>query len=232
MAACGALAVAGNVLLVAALRSTDLSVLGPINAYKAIVSLALGVVLLGEIPPVFGAVGILLTVDGSALVVDRAPGQGRRNAFGRFLRDPGVQLRFGALLFSATEAVFLKRAILHSSPTTAFYGWVLLGFPIAALASMVLLRREVLPQLRQTRRDWLTYVGLAFATGVMQLATLIAFGALQVGYSLALFQLSTVVSVALGAHFFAEQNIRRRLIGSVVMMVGAALIVTLGRGPH
>src|SRR3954471_16744200 len=42
MAACAALAVAGNVLLVAALRSTDLSVLGPINAYKAVVGLGLG----------------------------------------------------------------------------------------------------------------------------------------------------------------------------------------------
>ena len=34
MAACAVLAVAGNALLVAAVRSTDLSILGPINAYK------------------------------------------------------------------------------------------------------------------------------------------------------------------------------------------------------
>ena len=78
MLVCAGLAVAGNVLLVAALRSADLSVLGPINAYKAVVSLALGVVLLGEVPTMFGAVGILLTVAGSALVVDRVPGEARR----------------------------------------------------------------------------------------------------------------------------------------------------------
>ena len=76
---------------------------------------------------------------------------------------------------------------------------------------------------------WPAYLALALATGVMQLATLLAFGTLQVGYALALFQLSSLVSVGFGAHYFAEQNIRRRLVGSAVMVVGAALIVTFGR---
>ena len=47
---CAVLAVAGNALLVQALRLADLSVLGPINAYKSVVSLAPGVVLLHEVP--------------------------------------------------------------------------------------------------------------------------------------------------------------------------------------
>src|SRR5579871_4296895 len=43
---CAVLAVAGNALLVQALRLADLSVLGPINAYKSVVSLLPGMVLL------------------------------------------------------------------------------------------------------------------------------------------------------------------------------------------
>ena len=50
MIVCALLAVAGNALLVYALKSTDLSVLGPINAYKSIVSLVLGIFLIGERP--------------------------------------------------------------------------------------------------------------------------------------------------------------------------------------
>ena len=37
-------------LLVAALHRTDLSLLGPINAYKAVLSLALATAVLGEVP--------------------------------------------------------------------------------------------------------------------------------------------------------------------------------------
>ena len=69
---------------------------------------------------------------------------------------------------------------------------------------------------------------LAVTTGLMQLTTLLTFETLQVGYSLALFQLSTLVTVYLGHRYFQERNIRRRLLGSLVMVIGAMLIVTLG----
>ena len=58
MGLCILLAVSGNALIVAALKSTDLSVLGPINSYKSIVSLILGIFLLGEFPTLLGIVGI------------------------------------------------------------------------------------------------------------------------------------------------------------------------------
>ena len=136
MGLCALLAVTGNVLLVYALRSTDLSILGPINAYKAVVSLSLAVLLLGEVPSGKGLAGVLLIVAGSGFVVERGPG----NAFARFFRDRGVQLRFAALAFSATEAVFLKRAILRASPEVAFLFWSILGLPVAAIAAAFLLR--------------------------------------------------------------------------------------------
>src|SRR4051812_14579958 len=128
------LAVSGNVLLVYALRITDLSVLGPINAYKSVVSLVLGIFLIRELPTPPGMAGMLLILAGSYFVVDRDLGQPRRNAFVQFFRDRGVQYRFAALLLSATEAIFLKKALLLSSPLTTFLLWCVLGLPIAAAA--------------------------------------------------------------------------------------------------
>ena len=170
MVICAVLAVAGNVLLVFALRSTDLSVLGPINAYKAVLSLVLGVFLIGEVPTAFGLVGVLLILAGSYFVVDRAPNQPHGDAFLRFFRDRGVQLRFAALVFSATEAVFLKRAVLHSSPVTTFLFWSILGLPVAAAAIAFLLRGDVGSEILRFRHHWRTYLWLALTTGVMQLA--------------------------------------------------------------
>src|SRR5215467_442477 len=109
MSASAALAVSGNVLLVAALSTADLSVLGPINAYKPVLSLAPGLILLGEMPSALGAAGLALIVAGSALIVERDAGQARARAAIRFLRERGIQLRFAALACAATEAVFLKR---------------------------------------------------------------------------------------------------------------------------
>ena len=74
------------------------------------------------------------------------------------------------------------------------------------------------------------YAWLALTTGVMQLTTLVTFGAPQVGYSLAPFQLSTVIRVLLGHHVFRERDVRRRLPGSAIMAAGAMPSVTVGRG--
>jgi drug/metabolite transporter (DMT)-like permease len=221
------LAVAGYVFLWYALKSTDLSVLGPINSYKAVVGLLLAVVLIGEVPNLSGLMGVALIVAGSYLVIDRVPGQGHGSAFHQFTRNPGVQLRFAALICSATESIFLKRALLLSSPITTFLVWTVFCFVIAAAAA-VLLRRDLLSEATRLTSEWRTLLWLAAATGLMQLTTIVTFGKLQVGYSLALFQLSTLITVYLGHRYFQERNIRRRLVGSLVMVIGATLIVTLG----
>lgn len=230
-----ALAVGGNVLLVHALRSGDLSMLGPINAYKALVSLVLGIFLIGEVPTVLGLAGMLLIIAGSFFVFSRrgeTAGRHRR-AQGAprlwWLHDSGVRFRFAALALSATEAVFLKKALLLSSPLTTFVLWSILGLPIAAAAIGALLRPRVSGQVLVLREQWRTCLWLAVTTGIMQLATLFTFGRLQVGYSLALFQLSALISVFLGHRYFQEQDIRQRLFGAAVMVAGAAMIVG-GRG--
>ena len=219
MLTAAALAVAGNALLVYALRSADLSVLGPINAYKSVLGLIVAFVLIGEAPTVAGLIGVALIVVGSFVIIDREPGQARRSAFRQFAREPGVQLRVAALVCSATEAVFLKRAVLLSSPATTFLLWAVAGFPVAA-AAVAVMRKGGAAEFTRLTREWQTYLLLAATTGIMQLTTLLAFGTLQVGYSLALFQLSTLVTVYLGHRYFQERNIRRRLLGSVIMVVG------------
>jgi len=230
MSLCALLAVASNVLLVQALKLTDLSVLGPINAYKSVISLVLGIFLIGEMPTVMGLGGVLLIVAGSYLVVDRQPDQPRRNAFVQFFREGGIQLRFAALGLSATEAVFLKKALLLSSPLTTFVWWSILGLPIGAAATLLLVNTATGDQFRVVRHEWQRYLGLALSMGVMQLTTLLTFGKLPVGYSLALFQLSTLLSVFFGYRYFQEGNIRERLLGALVMGAGAMLIVLFGHG--
>lgn len=228
MVVCACLAVSGNVLLVYALKSTDLSVLGPINAYKSVVSLVLGIFLIGELPTAKGVAGILLILGGSYFIVDCDLAEPRTNAFVLFFRERGVQLRFAALGLSATEAVFLKKAILLSSPLTTFVLWSILGLPVALAAILIMLKGHMRDDIRLLQANWRTYGWLAVTTGLMQLTTVLTFGTLQVGYSLALFQMSTLLSVFLGHRYFQERHIRKRLFGSMVMVAGAVMIVVFG----
>ncbi|WP_245859615.1 EamA family transporter [Spirosoma aerolatum] len=113
------LAMFGNVFLVKALHVGDLSVLGPINAYKSVVGLIMGVFVLHEIPGLWGLLGVLLIISGSYIVL--ADRQQRKGFSWQIFERPEVRLRLAALVFSAIDGVFLKKAILLSTPVIAFF---------------------------------------------------------------------------------------------------------------
>lgn len=212
------LAVAGNVLIVQALQAGDLSVLGPINSYKPVVSLVPGLLLLAEVPSSSALVGVALVLVGSYGLVDRQPRMTSPGPLQR-LRSPGVLLRLAALVLTGIEAVFLKRAVLAASPLAAFAAWCVLGF--VASAGLWMTR----PSRSDARQNGLLFLALAVTTGLMQFSTLVALTGFQVAPALALFQTSTILSVLLGWRVFREPDVLRRLAGALVMALGAVLIV-------
>ncbi len=215
--------VLGNVLLIKAIRTGELSVLGPVNAYKSVVSLVLGILLLNEIPSWIGVVGVVLIVAGSYVVL--GSGQSGRGFSLDILKKPEIQFRLIALVCSAIEAVFIKRAMLLSTPMTTFVLWCVLGFLFSFGWVLLTLRSRWKEQIRVFSAYKGTYAALFVATGLMQFSTNTAFGGMQVGYVLALFQTSALLNVLFGYQFFKEQNIVQKLIGAVIMVTGAVLIV-------
>ncbi len=121
----------GNGFLVKALQKGDLSVLGPINSYKSVVGIIVGVFLLSEIPNIWGIVGIALIIYGSYYVLDST----EERFSWKLLKKPEIQFRMWAMILTAIEAVFIKRVILASSTTLAFMSWCVFG----ALFSFIVL---------------------------------------------------------------------------------------------
>ena len=141
----GIVGATGNGFLVKALQCGDLSVLGPINSYKSVVGIIVGIFLLGEIPNLWGIAEVHLVKE-------------------------------------------FKRIKI---------------------------------------RDISSYFYLVLCIGTMQYTTNYVFDHMEVGYALALFQLSTIVSIFLGYRIFKEENITKKLIGSVIMVAGSVMIILL-----
>ena len=139
----GIVGATGNGFLVKALQCGDLSVLGPINSYKSVVGIIVGIFLLGEIPNLWGIAEVHLVKE-------------------------------------------FKRIKI---------------------------------------RDLFSYFYLVLCIGTMQYTTNYVFDHMEVGYALALFQLSTIVSIFLGYRIFKEENITKKLIGSVIMVAGSVMII-------
>ena len=221
----------GNVFLVKAMHLGDLSVLGPINAYKAVVGMLVSVFLLNEIPGWWGLIGLILIIAGSYIVLNdhRQPGElSIKTSPVRLFQRPEIKLRLAALVFSAIDGAFLKKAIIFSTPTIAFFYWCILGFGFTFLWIILTMRRTWRAQARLLMSQKSTYLALCITVGVTQMASNIVLSAMPVGYALALFQTSALISVLFGYHFFSEGGIVRKLIGAGIMVTGAILITTLG----
>jgi drug/metabolite transporter (DMT)-like permease len=160
--------------------------------------------------------------------MENDPNKRDKNIFSQLFENKGVLLRVAALVLSATEAIFLKRALLLSSPFVTFLFWCILGLPIAYIAMTFMLKGGIRNEIVTLKQKRIIFLLLATTTGLMQLSTLYTFGVLQVGYSLALFQISTLLSVLFGYKFFQEKNVVRKLFGAIIMVLGAMFIVTFG----
>lgn len=229
MLLCAVFAVSSNTLLVKALSISDLSLLGPVNSYKAVVSLVVGIFLVHEIPSVIGLLGVVLIMFGSYFIADNKKSGIVSASILHLFYDRGVQLRIAALILSATEAVFLKKALTFSRPLPTFGVWCIVGFIISGLAAPIYMRSKFIESLKEFSKKKTSYINLFISTGLMQLSTLLVFEKMQVSYALSLFQISTLLSVFLGYRYFQEKNIKRRLAGSLFMVVGSVLIIVYGK---
>ena len=207
----------GNGFLVKALQGGDLSILGPINSYKSVVGILIGIVFLHEIPSIWGIIGIALIIYGSYFVLDTM----KERFSWSLLKNKEIQYRIWAMILTAIEAVFIKKVILYSSTIVSFIFWCWFG----AFFSFVLLfffKVRLIKEIKQV-----TYVFLVLSIGTMQYTTNYVFSHMNVGYALALFQLSTIISIFLGYRIFKEQNIKKKLLGAVIMIAGSVVIILL-----
>lgn len=219
--AVGFLGALGNGFLIKALQQGDLSVLGPINAYKAVVSFIAGFFLLEEIPGFWGISGIILIVIGSYFVLNST----REKFSWVVFKRPDIRYRLLAMVFAAVEAVLIKKVIIYSSPEVSFIIWCWFG---ALFSFIILLYQKSIILKRQwdlAGVHFKKYVMLIFCIGMMQLTTNYTFEHMPVAYALALFQLSALVSVLLGHRFFREEQILKKAVGATIMIAGSVLII-------
>lgn len=210
--------------MVKALHKRELSVLGPINSYKSIVGIIIGIFLLSEIPNFWGLLGVFLIIFGSYFVLDTTE---EKFSFA-LLKKKEIQYRIWAMILAAIEAVFIKKIILESTTAIAFISWCIFG----ALFSFLLLLIYKLDLIREFQgafqtKNLIKYLLLILCIGTMQFTTNYSFKHISVGYALSLFQLSTLISIVFGFKFFKEKDIRKKIIGSLIMVSGSIVIILL-----
>jgi len=215
---------AGTLFLVMSLSKTDLSVFGPLNAYKVVISMILAMLFLEEIPSSQGFIGIFIILIASYFLFPIKSKVSTNRLLTLFL-EKGVQYRFLSILLFSIGTIPLKTAVMTGGALATTVFWCLFGFPLAALVHHYFLKDKLNSDIAKSKQFFYQFLYLGISIFLMQYMTMIILSQFMVAYSLALFQLNMVLQVFLGYRIFKEQHIKQRLAACLVMVIGSLLVI-------
>ena len=219
-----ALNVTAYYFFVRAFRLSDASLVAPLVLVTPIFLLATSPLMVAESVSPMGALGVVFSVLGAIFLGLSEPGATRRMSFLAFLKDPGVHsMSITAVLWSIT-ANLDKLGVQASAPSL----WIAMLTSLIAGVSIIVW--FVLPH-RPMRFHELRYAFVAGTTNAIgNVSQMYALTVLFVPYVIAIKRMSALFTVIVGGILLRE-NIRRRLPGVAIMLVGATLVVVATNRP-
>ncbi len=222
---------AATVLSTKALAQANASLVGPLLNFNPAFTLLIAIVTLGEIPGIRQTLGVTIILIGAYLLEVKQARTGLLVPLQVLLHQPGTMLAVVASALWGTTTVLEKLSIEHmtppSGPFVALVGTLLLVVLLTPSAFWLSDQKEthaahsMFAGLRAHRRD------LAAAVLLAGIAPLFGFTAIAlglVGYITTLFKLSAVFTILWARLFLGEGNLRSRLLGAVVMLIGGVLV--------
>jgi drug/metabolite transporter (DMT)-like permease len=226
-----------TILFYRALSTTDLSLCVPILAFTPVFLILTSFVILGEIPSPAGAAGIFLVAAGAFLLTFQSGhGHSLRAPFHSFLYNPGVRSMLMVAFLYSLSVNYDKEVVMNSSPlfgsAVTLFLLAIVFLLIARLTRINNTAAAIDPTHHDTVRSDPQFTRSPFfmygAVGMMLVVEGIsintAYTMAIVPYVITIKRLSLFFSVLLGGFVLHEQQIRERMFGVVVMILGAVVI--------
>lgn len=216
------LEVVAIILYIKALKVSPLSLTLPFLSLTPVFLIAIPYVILGEEVSIPGAAGIVLIAAGSYVLNIREFGKGILEPFAAIRREKGSLFMICVAFIYAITSSLGKMSIEHSSPL--FFGisyyivLVIIFTPVAIYKG----REEITGVFRSGALRAAIVPGILYSG--MIVSHVIALSLTKVAYMIAVKRLSLLIGVIYGHIFFGESGIKRRMLGTALMVTGFILL--------
>ncbi|RJQ27451.1 DMT family transporter [Candidatus Parcubacteria bacterium] len=216
--------IAAFLAVLKSIKTSPISLVTPFSAFNPVFTMGIAAFALGEIPTPIRGLGVLVIVLGLYLLDISEVKKGIFAPFKNILSHRGVQLYLLANLIWAITPIFQKKSMSLINPSmplfVAFFGDLIITLLIIPFA-LPILRREN----RVVRDEFGWFLIIAFFAVLGRWLSFTAFSLTNVGYATAVFKISPIFTILLGAIIFKETNIKERLVGASIMILGTILLV-------
>lgn len=209
-----------TILFIKAVKDAPLSLTLPIVNFTPVFLLITSPIMLGEFPKPLGLVGILTTVVGSYILNLSQKIHGPFEPILRIVKEKGSRLMLMiAFIWSITSNI-QKIAVNNSNPILVAFSE---GCIILVLLTIILLLKKTSYKRIFQNSYLLAPVGIT--SGLSIVFQMIAISMTIVPNVLTVKRTSTIFGTIWGKLFFKEKNIKERLIGTIIMVLGVILII-------
>jgi len=210
-------------LYIRAIRISPLSLTLPLFSFTPVFLILTSFIFLGEFPGMLGIFGIALVVIGAYILNLSKRTKGLLAPFKALTHEKGAVLILIAAFIASITSNLVKIAVLHSS---AIFFVVFHSIVILIILS-VLFFKKIKNSFNEIKSDLTTLSLVGLSNGLMFLFHALAVTLVIVPFMISLKRTSSLFGVLYGHFLFKEKNIKERLMGAAVMLIGAALIILL-----
>ena len=238
----GLLNIVGLTLIFRAMKFSDLSLSMPMLSFTPVFLIGTSFLLLHEVPSAAGIFGICIIVSGSYVLNISAEHEHFLDPVRSMMQNRGSWYMLIVAFLFAASINYDKIGMLNSDPvfgmaftlliiSSAFFVIIAISRKIAAVSLQAGAVQDPAPSShpRKTSISLMIYLIPAVLTGIFVSAECVS---INVAYTLqiapnviAIKRLSIIFMVLYGTIFCAENEIRTRLLGSVLMVSGAVIIL-------
>ncbi len=213
-----------TIIYMKAIKSSDLSITTPMVTFTPLFLLITSPLILGEFTNIYGVLGIILIVLGSYTLNLKQRKNGYLAPFKALLKEPGPKLMLiVALIWSITSNID-KIGVGNSSPIfwviTVNVMLAILMFPIMIIKSKNY--KKIL------KRDSKILLPIGLFSALSLIFHMTAISITIVAYVISIKRLNVIFSIIFSHFIFKEKNIKERLVGGLIMVVGVVVIALLG----
>lgn len=208
-----------SILFIKAIKSSPLSVTLPIVSLTPVFLLITSPLIVGEYPKLLGIIGIISTVVGSYILNLSKKKEGLLEPLISIFKEEGPRLMFFvAFIWSITSNID-KIAVQNSNSLLFSFAS---SVTVLMFLTVVLLIKKSSFGIVFKQSKILAPIG--FASGLSIAFQMLAISMTIVPNVITIKRTSALFGIAWGKLFFKEENIKERLAGAVIMLLGVFLI--------
>jgi uncharacterized membrane protein len=210
-------------IYLSAIRIAPLSLSVPYLSFTPVFAILTAALVLQESISSQGFLGIIMvTIGAYVLNIERFAHHPLAPLTAIFKSSGSRRMLTVALIWSLTSTLGKKGVQLSDPVFFGVFYMTALSIPMLAIASWRVKRKSSRVNLKGWNAVWLVLGGLA--TGVSMIAHFHAIRLAPVSYMIAVKRTSLIFSVLYGGLIFKEENIRRRLLGTCIMLSGVVIL--------